>query len=95
MEVRDYIALADNLCTERAAFEGGWDEMRRIIMPRATGNAHPDSVPDNGGGLEHSDVANNSLKKLASAHLTYITLGQAMVHTSPRWLQEGWESDLE
>ena len=73
MEVRDYIALADNLCTERAAFEGGWDEMRRIIMPRATGNAHPDSVPDNGGGLEHSDVANNSLKKLASAHLTYIT----------------------
>ena len=43
MEVRDYIALADNLCTERAAFEGGWDEMRRIIMPRATGNAHPDS----------------------------------------------------
>lgn len=36
MEVRDYIALADNLCTERAAFEGGWDEMRRIIMPRAT-----------------------------------------------------------
>ena len=33
MEVRDYIALADNLCTERAAFEGGWDEMRRIIMP--------------------------------------------------------------
>lgn len=47
--------------------------MRRIIMPRATGNAHPDSVPDNGGGLEHSDVANNSLKKLASAHLTYIT----------------------
>ena len=73
MEVRDYIALADNLRTERAAFEGGWDEMRRIIMPRATGNAHPDSVPDNGGGLEHSDVANNSLKKLASAHLTYIT----------------------
>ena len=35
MEVRDYIALAANLCTERAAFEGGWDEMRRIIMPRA------------------------------------------------------------
>ncbi|MCM0686169.1 portal protein [Akkermansia massiliensis] len=73
MEVRDYIALADNLRTERAAFEGGWDEMRRIIMPRATGNAYPDSVPDNGGGLEYSDVANTSLKKLASAHLTYIT----------------------
>lgn len=73
MEARDYIALADNLRTERAAFEGGWDEMRRIIMPRATGNAYPDRVPDNGGGLEHSDVANNSLKKLASAHLTYIT----------------------
>lgn len=73
MEVRDYIALAENLRTERAAFEGGWDEMRRIIMPRATGNAHPDSVPDNGGGLEHSDVANTCLKKLASAHLTYIT----------------------
>ena len=35
MEVRDYISLADNLRTERAAFEGGWDEMRRIIMPRA------------------------------------------------------------
>ena len=36
MEVRDYISLADNLRTERAAFEGGWDEMRRLIMPRAT-----------------------------------------------------------
>lgn len=73
MEVRDYISLADNLRTERAAFEGGWDEMRRIVMPRATGNAYPDRVPDHSGGLEHSDVANNSLKKLASAHLTYIT----------------------
>ena len=41
MEVRDYISLADNLRTERAAFEGGWDEMRRIIMPRATGTLIP------------------------------------------------------
>lgn len=73
MEVRDYIALAENLRIERAAFEGGWDEMRSIIMPRATGNAHPERVPDNDGSLEHSDVANASLKKLASAHLTYIT----------------------
>lgn len=39
MEVRDYIALADNLRTERAAFEGGWDAEQSSVANRNNAQA--------------------------------------------------------
>lgn len=72
MNTDDYIRLAESLFSEMRTHEGGWNELREKILPKALTDAHPEGLrlkPTK----KYCSVANKALLTLASAHMTYIT----------------------
>lgn len=76
MKTEDYIRTAESLLSDMATRTGEWDWLRNHIMPSSQPGAKLEENPSS-ARRKYSTEANQSLKILASAHLTYITpMGQ-------------------
>ncbi|MBT9449984.1 hypothetical protein ICN84_07840 [Akkermansia glycaniphila] len=96
MNAQDYIRTAESLLSDMATRTGEWDWLRNHIMPGSNANARQEENPSSSQRRRYSTEANQALKILASAHLTYITpMGQrwfALKSSDPKPGKdaEGW-----
>lgn len=104
MNAEDYIRTAESLLSDMATRTGEWDWLRNHIMPSSQPGAKLEENPSS-ARRKYSTEANQSLKILASAHLTYITpMGQrwfALKSSDPkasketeRWFADATEAML-